>query len=229
MGVRVKFVTAYVPLLTMPHRSDAEYRRLGDQLQRMDLDVRAYVDFPLAQCWLYQHLITLPELPKAEAAGNLSKNTLAYHIVQHSKTQWLRMAYEEDPTADVYVWVDYGILKDPSAISESHLYRYAEVVNADSIAAPGYMLRDIPFGPGGPHWRFCGTMFACPAPYVVPFDVAVQETGKRLVAEHNVVSFEINTWAAVELQNILPIRQYHAVHDHSMIECYMECSTEYKD
>ena len=151
--MKAKFVTAYVPLGYMPHRTDEEYRRYGHRLTAIGAQVRAFEDFPLKDCWMFDYLQSLPKMPEPETQGNGAKNTLEYHIVQHSKTQWMRMAYEEDRTTDILIWMDYAIFKD-NELWESDIDNLLSQVNDETIAIPGFVGRDVWFGPGGPHWRF---------------------------------------------------------------------------
>src|SRR6185369_16845429 len=67
----------------------------------------------IESCWMYNFLQWRRKQPTWSVSDNPEKNTLAYHVVQHQKSEWLYLSASFDPTADVYVWIDYGILGVP--------------------------------------------------------------------------------------------------------------------
>lgn len=200
-----KIVTAYVALNGNPdRRSDATYRELGKRLTDMDVPIRAFVDFPLEDCWLWPHLQTLANAPR-------STDLAAYHAVQYSKVQWMRLAAQEDPAPDVFVWVDYGIFHH-DGMQEGCIELLLEAADDQTIAMPGKVPKNSYFmrQRNVPHWRFCGSVMVCPRRYLQPLDEAIREVALEGLAKHGSISWEVNTWAEVELQEQLPIRQYQA-------------------
>ena len=76
-------------------------------------------------------------------ADNPKKNSLAYHIVQAQKTEWLVCGAMVDPMADVFFWIDYGIFHVPGVTS--HIIRefLKRANNEQTIAIPGLLGRGL--------------------------------------------------------------------------------------
>ena len=206
----IKLVTGYVPLLTHPRRQ-AEYRALGAKLLALPIDIDFYSDTKLEDCWLWRAAHQMKILPCAPDSNNPNKDTLDYLCIQHQKTEWLEWSQKNNPNIDTFVWVDYGIFHMPDIAEQIILDFLAAVERRKSkvIEIPGCLPFSSSVPVETPYWRFCGAILVCPAVLVVPFSNLV----KQLATEHMEISgratWEVNTWAMVEKQQMVPIRQYY--------------------
>ena len=93
------------------HFKPQNYHDYADRMQKAAGEgrFRVYRPFPLEQCWLYRFLESKNwlDLPPATAPA-ADRYPTAHHfmlsnVVQHSRSQWLIMAADEDRAADVLV------------------------------------------------------------------------------------------------------------------------------
>lgn len=215
----VQIVTGYVPLPGMI-KSEETYRELGQRLLSLPTPIRAFLDYPLESCWMDTFLEYSPLEIEPYVADCPQKNTLAYHTVQHQKTQWMAQAAEEEGHGvDVFVWIDFGVFHLPGVTEEVILDFLARVNSEENIAIPGcWSKRKVVLDQ--PCWRFCGTVLACPRRYVAALNREVRNKAVQLTVNSQHSTWEVNTWALVEQGSILPIRQYHANHDESLFTAY---------
>ena len=110
----ITVVTAFVPIPDHP-RSEDEYHRLAEPLLAQQNTIPLLcAEGDIEHCWLYHYL---SEEYGGEFTHSVSdnprKNSLNYHIVQAQKFDWLLAAASIDHLADVFIWLDYGILHVP--------------------------------------------------------------------------------------------------------------------
>jgi hypothetical protein len=218
----IKVVTGYIPLSTHT-RSQNEYHKLGERLLSLPVDIDCYFDTRLEDCWLWQAAHELQELPRVGYSDNARKNTMEYFCIVHQKTEWLERAQKHNPDVDVFVWMDYGIFHLPG-ITECGILDFLKEIEHSRptiVEIPGRMPFSESIDTWKPYWRFCGGVLVCPAALVGPFNAAVKKTAIESMTESSRVTWEVNTWALVEKQRLVPIRQYHALaHDQSMLTAY---------
>lgn len=220
-------VTAFVPISGHP-RSEAEYRALGHRLLAVKHRVLS-ADGDLEHCWLDTYLRRNDLDVTHSVADNPQKNSLAYHIIQAQKTEWLEVASFVDPLSDVFVWIDYGIFHVPgvtAAIIDSFLER---ADSEQAIAIPGCWQKDQhPYDDEWPYWRFCGGVMVVPRRLIEPFNHAMKREYIRWLAETGNISWEVNTLARLEQQDPeFPVWWYQADHDQTMFTNYR--ATEHAD
>lgn len=212
--MRVKVVTGFVPLDNP--RAVKEYERLGRQLFTIRHPIRFFNE-RIGDCWLWEHIRRNSLTPTHSIYDNPRKNTMAYHCVQHQKTEWLLRTAMDDTKADVFVWIDYGIFHVPG-ITEQVILNYLERVDDRGISVPGCWSRG-PVYDQSPSWRFCGGLVAVPRGSLMDFDQAVKKEAKRHIAETNNVSWEVNTWSRMEERGF-PFHWYSADHNQTMFTGY---------
>ncbi len=227
----ITVVTAFVPIPGHP-RSEADYYALGSHLTAINKQVLA-AKGDLEHCWLYQHLLDHFEMDTSKfsysIADNPQKNSLAYHIIQAQKTEWLDIATDMDPVSDVFVWIDYGIFHVPgvtAAVIEAFLER---ADSEQAIAIPGCWQKDqYPYNDDWPYWRFCGGVMVVPRKFVSPFNVAMKREYVRWLDENKNISWDVNTLARLEQQDLdFPVWWYGAGHDQTLFTNYR--ATEHAD
>lgn len=205
----VQVVTGFVPIPNP--RSEDTYRQLGAKLLQLPR-VKAY-EGGVEDCWLWPHV------GKAQpaVADNPAKNTLAYHCVQHQKTAWLVQAVKEY-TADVLVWIDYGIFHLQGitlSLIEAFLHR---VKGEQGISLPGCWSKQVNHNDRQVNWRFCGGVVVIHKRLVTTWHQAVKDVTLDQLALTGLATWEVNNWARAE--DRLPIRWYQADHNTTLFTHY---------
>lgn len=235
MSRSVRIVTGFFPLPGHP-RPISTYLELGRRLLRIPVpkvvwttaEIGAELErehraaglhtFPPSdgRFWIHD---ALDGAPYTVASQNPAKDTLGYHAIQHQKTQWLDRTSREF-ASDILVWLDFGIFHVPG-ITEDLILDFVGRLRDDAIAIPGCWPRSDRIVLDHPNWRFCGAVLVCPATLASLLHRVCVDTFRGIVAFHQKVSWEVNTWAVAEQSGRLPIRQYHATtHDRRMLTAY---------
>ncbi len=211
--MKVHLVSGYVPI-TVTHRSQEAYHRLGQNL--IDLPVPSSIYFDdIKDCWMYWEV--QGKGYEARHAEDYGKNTMEYHIVQHQKTTWMLRAMLENPSAEVFVWMDYGIFHMGGFTKEAVLEFLGECQGETAISIPG----SWPKGQeGGPCWRFNGSILVCHRNYLHRLDREIRDTAIIHAAVTDTVIWEVNIWDMIETAGVLPIRWYGATHNAGMLTAY---------
>jgi hypothetical protein len=221
--MKVRLVTGHVHLPGADfYRSPDDFAKYSERLLKAPVEKSVFAEWPLDGCWLYPHIASefsaRPTVPLS-AQGNPAKDTLEYMTVLAQKTEWMCLAYENDPAADVYVWMDYGIFHQEGFTEELVTEFFSRVKNTEDIVFPG-LWDKAPVPENEPCWRFLGSMFVCPGQFVHVLNEAIKQEILTHMAETGHVLWDVNNWARVELKEILPIRWYRAAHDASMLTNY---------
>jgi hypothetical protein len=220
-------VTGYVPIENHPRSMD-EYVQLGEQLNATGIPLLA-LSGKLEDCWMYHYLsYRKAQHPTHSTADNPRKNTIAYHIVQAQKSEWLTVAADLNPVPDVFVWLDMGIFHIPGMTAQIVRDFMFRAENERTIAIPGCWDRNYEYDDRYPMWRWAGGVMIVPRQYVDAFDACMKDEYKRHLRETNNLSWEVNTLSRLERRGTaLPLWHYRANHDASMLTNYRE--TEYAD
>jgi hypothetical protein len=212
-------VTAYVPIPNHP-RSEKEYRALASHLLSLDIPLMS-LEARLEDCWLHQYLQARQKKFTHSVADNPKKNSIAYHIVQAQKSEWLVEAAYANVQADVLVWIDYGIFSLPGITGPIIRDFLIRAKDEQEIAIPGCWDKNYTYDDQHPCWRFCGGVLVVPRDQVIDFDTAMKREYVRHLDTTNNLSWEINTLARVERNEPrVPIWHYKADHDASMFTAY---------
>lgn len=228
MAAPVRLVTGYVRLDA--HRPHSDYVALGNRLLSLPGPMTFFCDHPgwfacgpsvevapAGTLWLLDVVKGSVFLP---ATNNPTKDTLAYHAVQHQKTLWLLRAAARHP-GDTLVWLDLGILHVPG-ITEDSIRRVAEctclpgdaVTLASIWGPPGLSGID----PTRISWHCAGGVVACPSPLADGWHSDCVREAERLYRRSNRVTFEVNTWASVWQRSIAGFAHYRCDHNGSLLD-----------
>jgi len=214
-------VTGYVPIADHP-RSERAYHRLGAQLGGLSTPVHVCRS-SLDETWLHQQVLRHTKPVTHSVGDNPKKNTLAYHCVQHQKTAWMLEAARAAARPDVVVWLDYGIFHQPGVTVEAIDAFLSRVDDEPTIAIPGCWKQAVTaeaIDLANPCWRFCGSTLICHRSRLEALDVAIREDVIARLNTTSHVSWEVNTWARVELGATLPIRWYRGDHNQTQFTEY---------
>ena len=209
-------VTGFVPIPDHPNARRAE--SLGVKLAEITAAPIHAFRCEIAECWLAQ--VNLDGV--AHSTGdNPRKNTMAYHIAQHQKTAWIAQVASEHE-ADLIVWIDYGICHI-AGITPSIIDDFLRRLDRGNklIRIPGIWQQEERTD-AYPDWRFCGGVLVMPRVHAAAFHVAVQDATLSRIKKSSNVTWEVNDWAVVERQQILPIHWYQADHDVTMFTGYRD-------
>lgn len=209
-------VTAYIPIAGHP-RGPAEYGELGEKIGILPVRKKCFYQ-QLDTCWMTKFVRGLPFTPTPSEGDNPDKNSLAYHIVNHQKSTWLKEAADENPDADVVCWVDYGIFSQPY-MNGSAIIDFFNRLDDSYIYAPGCWDKPAVIESAYPCWRFCGSVLSVPTKLVHEFDFECRAKARQHVLATRKVEWEVNTWSRVEQgKRKFPWKWYKADHDVSQFK-----------
>ena len=215
----VQVVTAFVPIDGHP-RPPEMYSDFGKQLRAIRAPLKAFYN-SVSDCWLHKALEQKIGPVTHSIGDNPAKNSLAYHIVQHQKFDWLGAASYINRHADVFVWIDYGILHVPG-VTVDVINKFLEQVKADDFAIPGCWGPERPIMDDTPHWRFCGGLLIVPRKLLRRVSTEFQDRTMRNIMLKGNVTWEVNDIARLEKYGSTPIRWYQADHNETMFTGYSQ-------
>ena len=219
---KVKVVTAFVPL-PVRHLDSEQYHSLAARMIRAvgAENIKVFDNFPFEDCWLADRV----DLPPAAAVPadryDTPRANVMSNIVQHQRTTWAIMASKEEPDVDVWVWLDFGVLKQGDwtgrPVTEQNIRDFLERLRNAKI-------ENIPFpaiwgkGPIADHdvnWRFVGSTHIWPTKYLEEIDYFYKEEAKRFIDRIGAIPNDLPIWAHVEASGFLPFVSYSANHDNT--------------
>jgi hypothetical protein len=228
--MKVGVVTGFIPL-PVKHLTSMQYYALGDKL--VDACANAVDWFyrgggSLEMCWAYSLCTGLPPAnpvpPDRYATPEIN---VMSHIVQHQRTTWALSAMHSKPDIDVWVWLDYGIMKQgawrnnqitPESV-QKFIRRVAATPALDVIPFPGITEKGMVYSTGN-NWRFCGSTHIWPKQFLPEIDACYKHTLRNWLMAHRTVPLDLPIWALVEQQSGLPFRWYPAEYDASQLDNY---------
>ncbi len=220
---KVMVITGYVPIEGHPRGVD-EYGRLGERLGAAISPVAPLKAFYslLPHCWYWKTIWEAGTTVTHSAYNNPAKNTIAYHVVNHQKTEWIAEASRLYTDVDVFAWIDYGILCVPGVTAEI-LQGFIKSINKpDAVVIPGCWGTDVEINDTEPCWRFCGGCMVVPAKLAAEFDDRFKIATKRAFWRTKNVTFEVNDLARLEKHGTVPMRWYQADHNETMFSNYKD-------
>lgn len=157
---------------------------------------------------------------------NPTKDTPGYMFIQCHKTEWVKMAIEDNPfQTEQFVWIDFGIfhmirdelnfavtLKD--LVRKRHdKVRIASCVSPDSSCPPSITYQVA--------WFFAGSIFGGHKDTLLRFAAIMKQYVIQFMQENNHIMWEINIWYLLYQQYKNEIfAPYGANHDLSILENY---------
>ncbi len=219
---KVKVVSAYCDLnLTL--RPSTDFHVLGERLERACAGrIRVFKDFRFKNCWAWQEFgdIYKPAHPWCPEDRFVSwDECYRWTLLQHSPCQWVWDAYLEDPSADVYVWIGYSIMKQGGftgkPVQEHHITEFLDRLEKypfDYIPFPGITPKG-PVLPRGNNWRFVGSTIIFPAKFLTAIVCAYKQACREFVRVHRAVPIDLAIWPTVEEESGLPWRFYQGEYD----------------
>lgn len=224
---KVGVVSAFVPL-DVKHLTAEQYHEYGRRLTRAVNDagiMMCKMYNTLEECWLYKEsppMVPANPVPGDRYAGPV-ENVFS-NIVQHNRTEWAMSAMNRHPDIDVWVWLDYAVLKQGgwrnNQVTEESITRFLEKVKT-------YEFYDIPFPgisskspvlPIGNNWRFCGSTHIWPKKFLTEIDLTYKTILREWIRVCRTTPLDLPIWALVEQTSCLPFRFYEAEYDASQVD-----------
>lgn len=222
-------VTGFVPnAFPAKHLSADRCRELGDGLKAALGDrLHAFDEgWGLDDCWAYELLRANPGLmpscasPPADRFREPADMTRS-NIVLLQRYAWMARAAGHFPDVDVLAWVEYTVLKQRGVTPEV-LAGFADALErypCDAVTLPGCWQKS-PINDSQAHWRFVGSCWVCPARLAVDVFRAVQTVASLRAELTGRLSWDMNTFAYVELLDCLPLHWYPGNHDETQFTNY---------
>lgn len=226
--MEVGVVTGFIPLPVL-HLSEEKYHALGTRLStavRQTGALWASCTTRLERCWAYDLCVgKQPSNPPPVDRYPTPEVNIMSHIVQHQRTTWAMLVAKDHPEIDVWVWLDYGILKQGfwknNPVTEDSVRRFIKVLQTretlDFIPFPGIAENGLVL-PTGNNWRFCGSTHIWPTQFLPQIDAFYKETLQKWISFYGHVPLDLPIWALVEQQSGLPFRWYPAEYDASQLD-----------
>lgn len=224
---RPAIVTGYIPLKGHP-RTAKEYGDLGEKIFKPLSALHQVIPFyeKAEDTWLSK-MVEARQLPTSHSAGdNPTKNTLAYHCVQHQKFAWLLKAMLKEKEADPLVWIDYGIGHVPG-VDWKVINEMILKIQPNDFAIPGcWPSAGLLVNDFFPCWRFCGGLMVVPRSTIYLLYKVVKKSVEMHLEKTGNITWEVNTLARIEPW--LPfIRWYLADHNQTMFTNYGVSACEF--
>lgn len=220
--LKAMIVSGFIPnAFPAKHLSELQCRDYGNRLKKALGDRICCFDsnFKLDECWAYKFIEENPNLlpsdinpPKDRYAE--PKHAAISNIILLQRYEWMRMAKELHPDVDVFAWVEYTVFKQRN-VREKVIVDFADSLESkfyDAISLPGIWDKK-PIDDKFAHWRFAGSVWACPRKYVADVAHSIKTVATLRTKLTGKISWDMNTMAFVELLDILPIRWYYGNHD----------------
>src|ERR1700692_4829567 len=145
--MKVGVVTGFIPI-PVHHLTEDRYHALGSQLQQAcgEADVIRIGGGQLKECWAYDLCTGLPPANPVPADRYASPEiNVMSHVIQHQRTTWAMEAAQDYPNIDVWVWFDYGLMKQGDWTGkpiraenvQRFLRKFADMEALDHIPVPG--------------------------------------------------------------------------------------------
>ena len=152
---------------------------------------------------------------------NPTKDTAVYHVIQTSKTEFVKKAIDMDVYHDdKYAWIDFGIYKlfnDENQFRQhiGYISQNLGKISTDKIKIPGILhpnKNDTINDFSRVNWYFAGGFFICNKHALLRFEDAVKKEFKILLKERE-LTFEVNLWFRIWRNDSSIFDWYYGNHD----------------
>jgi hypothetical protein len=157
---------------------------------------------------------------------NPKKDIPGYMFIQCHKTEWIKMAAEENPYKTTnFIWIDFGIfhmirdevgfalaLKNLVRKTYNHI-RIASCVDPNGICYDKNIYREIT-------WYFAGSIFGGDKDTLLNFADIMKKFCIELMESKKHIMWEVNIWYLIFQNHKTLFHPYHADHNLSILENY---------
>ena len=164
--------------------------------------------------------------------GNHKKNTLEYLILVCNKTEFMREAVATNPFGtEGFVWVDFGMKHVCPELSNAEYTGLLETLSSKPLLEEelrsvriariwdleqqpcGHILHDV-------QWYFAGGVFGGTAAALIDFADKTRDKCLAIIKEYGLLTWEVNIWYLVWLENKDLFSAYHNWHDVRLLTNY---------
>lgn len=180
--------------------------------------------FERSDNYLYEHEHELTDFWLD--TDNPTKDTPGYMFVQCHKTEWVKMAIEENPYhTEQFIWIDFGIYhmiqnEMDFAVSLNNLVRkhydgirIASCVDLNTPCTHLDLFRQV-------SWYFAGSIFGGSKADLLVFADRMKSFTVSLMKQKKHIMWEINLWYLLYQLDKSSFLPYHCNHDLSILEHY---------
>ena len=222
---KVKVVTAYSDIGTI-QTSREQFKERGRRLlEAVPCSTRVFDDYPIKDTWLYPLVNDIPPSDPHPPTDRFPTPEIMVlsHCIGNQKSAWIMEAAADDPEPDIFVWLDYGILKqqpmDPLQIT-AFIRKVEDKGSLFEIAAPGIQANMGPVYDYQFCDRFCSSVWVVPRSFVYKFHRYMRKTAIDRISATNTVTWDNNYVALLEQNGPLPFRHYSAWWDQTQLTNY---------
>ncbi len=159
--------------------------------------------------------------PKEPSCQNPLKDRFGFLHLINCKVEFVGMAAQQNPfNTTHFAWVDLCVEKMFRNPQSLETLRTSLISPPDSpvLLIPGCWSPGNPLDPNRVHWRFAGTVFLADRDSALSFSRIHQSNLARYLQKFGVISWEVNYWAWLEREKLMPasFRWKWTDHDDSM-------------
>jgi hypothetical protein len=219
--MKFKIVSGYIPIEGLRNATPTVFRQRGEGLKRAvsGFPAKFFEGFHLEDCWAHEYIVNLHRPRPIEPYTHSDEDrfpTREHHllscIIMHQKQEWMCLAAIEDPEPDVFVCIDYGVLKQHE-MSEEVIARFCQrLANRSRMPiceAPG-IRQQQPVDADEKSWdRFCGSVVLEPRSQLFDLSRAMKQWSMHDIERSGKINIESNVLAHMENSGF-PFRWYAA-------------------
>jgi len=222
---KIKIVSGYIPIPQLRNATPETFLERGlhmtDAVHAGGLETHLFHATKLEDCWAYKFVreemmqgrAIMPSSPTMPDRFPDDGTHIKSCIIMHQKQEWMCQAAIADPEPDVFVWIDYGVLKQ-QGMSEEVITRFCERLRARAcfpcVEAPGIRPEPGPVDNTGSCDRFCGSVVIEPRDKLFRLARAMKARTMEFIRKTHTINIESNVLAEVEHALTVPIRWYPA-------------------
>lgn len=220
--LNVRAVTFWVPAVEFTHLTRQKFIEHRDALvEACSGRITVLEPYPFEDLWLVRE--GYPQQAANKRAIDrfpTDADHLRCNVIQHARTQAAMKVYQDDPSIDVVVWLDYGVMKQGAwrgnPVTQAHIrefmHRVADHMPYRDIPFPGIEPRK-PIRPYGDNWRFVGSTHIWPTRFLPDIHKCYQSECRKFFMHYAAVPLDLAIWPAVEARSGLPFRFYQGEYD----------------
>jgi hypothetical protein len=205
-----------------PHITDAIMGRKNVTIMQPSIEIDKLWARRVCEKYLKVSSTYGPALP---ATRNLKKDTYEYLVLQNSKTEFMRLAIQENPfSSSHFAWIDFSMayLFQDAVRFQNHLSFISKCnLSTNFLAIPGcwdaMKIKDVDKYLDQIHWRFCGGFFIGDRESVTEFCDLVDQIFPFFVKTYRRITWEVNFWAFLETIGGWTPTWYKADHNESIL------------
>lgn len=228
------FVTAFYKLDERMYCTSSDYLRLFKPLADCGINIHLFIQPKLYEMYnqeigirdnIYITLLEFEELSIYQQLKNVKvqlpenrnyeKDTREFMILMNSKIEFVKRAIDENKFNSTYFsWIDFGISKVCKSQDTLKNLKYIQIKYGLFIPTI-HQKSLITFN--NVSWRFCGGFFIGDKESILNFYQLYQLYFMKIIEKTNILTWEVNFWAYLELMDVFNPYTYFADHNDSML------------